>query len=81
MHNPVLGYLLVSIGGITGTVMDIRNILQTALKANACSIIIAHNHPSGNLDPSETDKRLTKMNKVAGTLLEIQLWHHIILTV
>lgn len=79
-NNQILGYLLVSVGGIAGTVMDVRNILQTALKANACSIIIAHNHPSGNLDPSDTDKRLTRQIMEAGKLLEIQVLDHIILT-
>jgi DNA repair protein RadC len=78
--NQILGYLLVSVGGITGTVMDVRNILQTALKANACSIIIAHNHPSGNLDPSDIDKKLTLQIQEAGKLLEIPVLDHIILT-
>jgi len=58
--NRVLGFMLVSVGGLTGTIVDVRNILQTALKANACSVILAHNHPSGNPNPSEADIQITR---------------------
>jgi len=57
--NQVLGYNMISMGGISGTITDIRMIFQTALKANASGIIISHNHPSGNLNPSEADKKIT----------------------
>ena len=78
--NKVLGYSLLSVGGTSGTVVDIKVIYQTALKSNAHAIVIAHNHPSGNLKPSETDIRITKEIKEAGKLLGIQLLDHLILT-
>ena len=53
--NKVLGILLISEGGISGTVVDVRSIFSAALKANSSSVIIAHNHPSGNSAPSESD--------------------------
>jgi len=59
-NNKILGYCQISVGGISGTVADVRIIMQTALKSNACSIILSHSHPSGNLQPSEADKDLTK---------------------
>jgi DNA repair protein RadC len=78
--NKVLGYSLISSGGISGTVVDPKIIFQIALKINACSIIISHNHPSGETIPSEADKRITKMIRDAGTMLEIILLDHIIAT-
>lgn len=78
--NKVLGYYLVSIGGLTGTVVDQRIIFQVALKANACSIILAHNHPSGQLTPSQADIDLTKKIVSAGQFLDITVLDHIILT-
>ncbi|WP_163397458.1 JAB domain-containing protein [Flavobacterium fluviatile] len=76
----VLGLYEMSSGGITGTVVDLRMIFSAALKANATSIMIAHNHPSGNLNPSEADKHLTRKIKQAGELLEIKLVDHLIIT-
>lgn len=78
--NKVLGWARVSSGGISGTVADPKVIFQVALKANASSIILAHNHPSGNLQPSEADIRLTSKNKEAGLLLDLPVLDHIILT-
>lgn len=78
-NNKILGVLLISEGGISGTVVDIRNIYQAALKANASSIIVAHNHPSGNLDPSESDKQMTNKIKEAGRILDIQILDHLIM--
>ena len=65
---------------MTGTVVDVRVIFQVAIKANTTSIMLAHNHPSGNLQPSEADKRITEQVKEAGKLLDIPLLDHIILT-
>ncbi|NNF34914.1 MAG: JAB domain-containing protein [Saprospiraceae bacterium] len=76
----VLGIYPLSKGGITGTVADVRLIFSTALKCNATSVILAHNHPSGNRNPSEIDIRLTKKIKKAGELLDIGILDHIILT-
>jgi DNA repair protein RadC len=79
--NAVLGIMDVSKGGISGTVTDVRVILQAAIKANASGIIVAHNHPSGNLNPSESDVKLTQKIKEAGNLVDIQLLDHLILTI
>lgn len=77
--NKVLGYYLVSMGGITGTVVDIRTIFQAALKANTCSVILAHNHPSGNTKPSDADLQVTHKVRDAGKVLDITLLDHLIL--
>jgi len=79
--NKVLGISQISSGGVSGTVADPKMIFQTALKANASSVILAHNHPSGNLTPSDADIALTKKLKEAGKFLDIQVLDHIILTV
>ena len=78
--NQVLGYQLLSKGGISGTIADVRLIYAVALEALASSIIIAHNHPSGNTQPSVADIRLTKQVKEAGQQLNISLLDHIIIT-
>jgi len=78
--NMVLGWAKVSQGGISGTVADPKVIFQVALKANASSIIIAHNHPSGNLQPSEADINLTRKIKDAGLSLDLPVLDHLILT-
>jgi DNA repair protein RadC len=77
--NRVLGCLKLSRGGLTGTVVDLRILYGTALKAMASGIIIAHNHPSGNLKPSDADRELTSQIKQAGKLLDITLLDHLIL--
>ena len=77
--NRVLGVYVASKGGITGTVADIRLILGTALKVAATGIILAHNHPSGNLTPSKADKDLTYKIKEAAQYLDIQVLDHLIL--
>ena len=79
-QNQVLGCHQISKGGMTGTVVDVRVVFQVALKSCATSIIVAHNHPSGNLDPSDADKKITRQLKGAGSFLEIPLIDHIILT-
>ena len=78
--NKVLGITTISEGGLSGTVTDVRLIYQYAIKGNASEIIIAHNHPSGNSNPSESDQKITQKIKEAGNLLDIQLLDHIILT-
>jgi len=78
--NRVLGYQLLSKGGISGTVADIRLIFSVALEALASSIILAHNHPSGNLKPSEADLTLTRKVKEASKVIDIALLDHFILT-
>ena len=78
--NKVLGVASISKGGISGTVTDVRIILQYAIKSNASGMIICHNHPSGNLNPSESDTKITQKIKEAGNLMDIQLLDHLILT-
>ena len=78
--NKVLGIFEVSTGGIAGTVADPKLIFVAALKSGATGVLLCHNHPSGNLTPSQADIELTKKIKGGGKLLEIQLLDHIILT-
>lgn len=70
----------ISDGGITGTVVDVRRIFKLALEENAISIILAHNHPSGNLSPSEADKQITRSLKNAGNTMDIQVKDHLIIS-
>lgn len=78
--NRVLGVYKLSNGGITGTVADPRLILGIALKIAATGIILAHNHPSGNLKPSSADEQLTKKIKTAASFMDILVTDHIILS-
>lgn len=78
--NKVLGIFEVSSGSATGTVADPKLIFAAAIKGNACGIILSHNHPSGNLHPSQADIDLTKKMKDCGKLLEIQVLDHVIVT-
>lgn len=71
---------IISEGGITGTVADPRIILKLALQHNAVSLVLCHNHPSGNLKPSRADEQLTQKIKEAALLLDIQLLDHIIVS-
>jgi DNA repair protein RadC len=79
--NSVLGIMPVSKRGLSGTVTDVRLIYQGAIKANASGIIVCHNHPSGNLNPSESDTKITQKIKEAGNLMDIQLLDHLIIIV
>ncbi len=76
----LLEYQELSTGGITGTVVDVRNIARKAVELGATSVLIAHNHPSGNLHPSEQDKQLTKKIKQGLQMLDIALVDHIIIS-
>lgn len=78
--NDVLGIYHLSKGGITGTVVDTRIIFAIALKCNATGIILCHNHPSGNLTPSQPDKNITAQIKKAAVLFDINLIDHLIIT-
>ena len=77
--NEVLGIYNVSKGGISSTIVEIRHILYIALKTNSTGIILAHNHPSGNLKPSSTDINLTRKIKSACEIMDLKLQDHIIL--
>ncbi len=76
--NKVLGIAEISRGGISGTVTDIRIILQYVIKSNASGILIAHNHPSGSLQPSESDTTITRKIKETASLFDVQLLDHLI---
>lgn len=78
--NKIIGYTTVAEGGLTSTIVDVRTILQTALISHATSIILSHNHPSGNVRPSHHDDNLTKKIKSACELTDIRVLDHIIVT-
>ncbi|WP_346728178.1 RadC family protein [Marinifilum caeruleilacunae] len=77
--NKVLEAKNVSSGGITGTVFDIRLVLKDALQLEAVNLILCHNHPSGNLAPSQADKDITNRSKEAAKLMNIEILDHIII--
>lgn len=79
-RNACIGISNISTGGIAGCVADPKIIFATALKARASGIIMAHNHPSGNLTPSQADIDLTRKMKEAGKFLEIGVMDHLIMT-
>ncbi len=76
--NKVLKTVKISDGGITGTVVDQRKVFKLALDNNATSIILGHNHPSGQVTPSQADIDLTKKLKTAGLTLDLPVLDHII---
>jgi DNA repair protein RadC len=78
-HLPI-GYYKASVGSNTATVVDIKLLMGLAIKSLSSGIIIAHNHPSGNLQPSENDIQLTKKIKDACALFDINLLDHLILS-
>ena len=75
-----IGWSRISTGGTTATIVDPGTVFQVALLGNAVSVIVAHNHPSGNLQPSGSDRKLTERIKKSGELLGITLEDHIIIT-
>ena len=79
-NNIVIGVYHLAKGGISACTVDIRIILGIALKSLSTSIILVHNHPSGNLQPSQSDKEITKNLKEAGKLVQIALIDHLIIT-
>jgi DNA repair protein RadC len=76
--NKVIRKLNISSGGVAGTVVDPKKIFKMALDHNASSVILAHNHPSNNLKPSDNDVKLTKKLQEAGKALDIPVLDHII---
>jgi DNA repair protein RadC len=78
--NRIIGVSVISKGGLTGTIADPRLILATALKAAATGIVLCHNHPSGNLQPSTADVEITKKIESACKFLDINLLDHIIIS-
>lgn len=78
--NKVIDKKQLSKGGITGTLVDVRLVLKYALEVGATGLILAHNHPSGTLKPSEADKHLTNKLKMASESLDIKILDHLIIT-
>jgi DNA repair protein RadC len=78
--NKVLHKAQLSKGGMTGTIVDSRLIFKTALECNATSLILTHNHPSGKLIASDSDRDITKKLKLAGQQMDILVLDHIIIT-
>ncbi|MBE5318358.1 DNA repair protein RadC [Pedobacter sp. MR2016-19] len=76
--NRVIGKFLISKGGQAGTVADPKIIFKTALENNAANVVLAHNHPSGNLKPSESDDKLTRDMVASGNLLSLYVVDHLI---
>jgi DNA repair protein RadC len=77
--NKVIRKCSISEGGISGTVVDPKKIFKIALDHHASSIILGHNHPSGNVQPSEADKKITRKIRDAGLMLDVAVLDHIII--
>jgi DNA repair protein RadC len=77
--NKIIERVKISHGGIAGTVTDIRILYKTALEKLACSVIVCHNHPSGNIEPSNADKELTRKLYEAGNIIDVKLLDHLII--
>jgi DNA repair protein RadC len=78
--NDVVGYYKISSGGFSGSVVDPRVVMTIALNNASSSIILAHNHPSGNLKPSEGDKAITEKIRKACAFFDMNLLDHLIIT-
>ena len=78
--NKVIGVYTLSTGGTAGSIVDPKMVFSTVLIAPASQIILAHNHPSGNLEPSEQDKKVTRILKNAGDVLDIKVLDHLIIS-
>lgn len=78
--NTLIDKSLMAKGGITSTLVDVRLVLKKALEVSAVGIILAHNHPSGKISPSDSDVTLTKKIKEAARMMDIRVLDHIIVT-
>lgn len=79
-NHEVIKKIQLSKGGVSGTIVDSKIIFKEAIEHLASAIVLAHNHPSGNLKPSQADIQLTKKLKAAGALMEVSVLDHIIFT-
>jgi DNA repair protein RadC len=77
-YNKVIGFEVVSIGSLTESVIHPREVFKSAIVHNARSIVLVHNHPSGDSAPSEEDRKITEVLKQAGALLGINVLDHLI---
>jgi DNA repair protein RadC len=78
--NKVISKSQLSKGGISGTIVDVRLVFKLALENGATALILCHNHPSGNLQPSDADRKITKKIKLAGDSLDVKVLDHLIIT-
>jgi len=78
--NKVISRMKLSQGGVSGTVTDVRIVMKKAVELLASGIILCHNHPSGNLNPSDADSKITQKIKEAGSFMDIQLLDHLIIS-
>ena len=78
--NKVISKSQLSKGGMTGTIVDVRLVFKLALESGATALILCHNHPSGNLQPSDADRKITKKIKLAGDSLDVKVLDHLIIT-
>jgi len=78
--NKVICKSQLSKGGITGTIVDVRLVFKLALENGATALILCHNHPSGNLQPSDADRQITKKIRLAGDSLDVKVLDHLIIT-
>jgi DNA repair protein RadC len=78
--NKVISKSQLSKGGICGTIVDVRLVFKLALENGATGLILCHNHPSGNLQPSDADRKITKKIKLAGDSLDVKVLDHLIIT-
>lgn len=79
-NNKVKGKFMASKGGITSTIIDVRTIMKNALEIPAVSMVLCHNHPSGNLNPSDADMKITRKIKDSGEIMDIKVLDHVIIT-
>jgi DNA repair protein RadC len=78
--NKVISKAQLSKGGIAGTIVDVRLVFKLGLENGATGLILCHNHPSGELNPSQADKQITKKIKTAGEILDVKILDHLIIT-
>lgn len=79
MQNKIIGHRVVSIGSLSASIVHPREVFKEAIKVNAASIIVAHNHPSGDPSPSGEDVAVTKRLVKAGKIMDINVLDHIII--
>ncbi|MFZ5430680.1 MAG: RadC family protein [Bacteroidota bacterium] len=78
--NKVIGKFMTSMGGLTSTIIDVRAIMRKALDKAATAMILCHNHPSGNLLPSDADFSITRRIRDAGAIMDVKVLDHLIIT-
>ena len=78
-RNQILGFNLIALGTLTSALVHPREVYKAAILANAAAIIVVHNHPSGDPEPSDEDKALTRRLKDAGEILGIRILDHVVI--